>query len=44
MELVIGAVVIVGALYYAFVGRTKEFATVTPPDEDLSGIAPATST
>jgi urea carboxylase system permease len=43
MELVIGAVIVVGVVYYALVGRTKEFARVVPPDEDLSGIAPVAS-
>ncbi len=44
MELIIGAVVIVGAYVLRFVGRKKAFAPVAPPDEDLTGIAPATST
>jgi urea carboxylase system permease len=43
MELVIGAVIVVGIVYYTLVGRTKEFARVVPPDEDLSGIAPVAS-
>jgi amino acid transporter len=37
MELIIGAVLIVGVIYYATVGRTKEFAVVVPPEE-LAGI------
>ncbi|MGZ5307264.1 MAG: APC family permease [Actinomycetota bacterium] len=44
MELVIGAVIAVGVVYYALVGRTKEFSTAVPPAEDLAGIAPAAAT
>jgi hypothetical protein len=43
MELIIGVVVIAGAIYYITVGKDKEFAAVTPPEEDLTGIAPATT-
>jgi amino acid transporter len=40
IELWIGAVAIVGAIYYFGVQRNKPWEAVTPPDEDLSGIAP----
>ena len=33
MELIIGAIVIVGVIYYAAVGKDKEFAMVVPPEE-----------
>jgi amino acid transporter len=33
MELIIGAVLIVGAIYYFTVGRSKEFAAITMPEE-----------
>ncbi|MEO8476468.1 MAG: amino acid permease [Actinomycetota bacterium] len=33
MELIIGAVLIVGAIYYFTVGKTKEFAAITMPEE-----------
>ena len=33
MELIIGVVVIVGLIYYATVGKNKEFAKVVPPEE-----------
>ena len=33
MELIIGVVVLVGIIYYATVGRNKEFAKVVPPEE-----------
>jgi amino acid transporter len=42
IELWIGAVLIVGFIYYMTVQRNKPWEAVTPPDEDLSGIAPAT--
>ncbi len=35
MELIIGVVVIVGAIYYYTVGKNKEFAPVVPPEEIL---------
>jgi amino acid transporter len=42
---VFGLVIIVGALYYLLVQRSKPFEAVRPPeDEDLAGIAPATGT
>jgi len=33
MELIIGAVLIVGAIYYFTVGKSKEFAAITMPEE-----------
>ena len=35
MELIIGVVIIVGAIYYYTVGKNKEFAPVVPPEEIL---------
>ncbi|MEA2520366.1 MAG: hypothetical protein QOI81_12 [Actinomycetota bacterium] len=33
MELIIGVIVVVGLIYYAAVGKDKEFAAVVPPEE-----------
>ena len=33
MELIIGVILIVGVIYYATVGKDKEFAMVVPPEE-----------
>jgi amino acid transporter len=41
IELFMGVVLIVGAIYYFGVQRNKPWEPVVPPDEDLSGIAPA---
>ena len=42
IELFMGVVLIVGAIYYVGFQRRKPWEPVVPPDEDLSGIAPAT--
>ena len=42
IELFMGTVLIVGAIYYVGFQRRKPWEPVVPPDEDLSGIAPAT--
>ena len=41
IELIVSAIVIVGAIYYFTVQRKKPWEPVVLPDEDLSGIAPA---
>jgi hypothetical protein len=41
IELFMGVVLIVGAIYYFAAQRSKPWEPVTPPDEDLTGIAPA---
>jgi hypothetical protein len=33
MELIIGAVIIVGLIYWFAAGKKKEFAVVIPPEE-----------
>ncbi len=43
IELFIGVVLIVGAIYYFAAQRNKPWEPVVPPDEDLSGIAPASA-
>ena len=43
IELFMGVVLIVGAIYYFTAQRNKPWEPVVPPDEDLSGIAPATA-
>jgi len=43
IELWIGAVVIIGAIYYFAAQRQKPWEPVVPPDEDLSGIVSAAS-
>ena len=41
IELWLGVVLIVGAIYYFAAQKKKPWEPVVPPDEDLSGIAPA---
>ena len=41
IELFMGVVLLVGAIYYFTAQRNKPWVPVVPPDEDLSGIAPA---
>ena len=41
IELWIGVVVIVGAIYYFTAQRSKPWEPVSPPDEDLTGITSA---
>ena len=41
IELWLGVVLIVGAIYYFTAQKKKPWEPVAPPDEDLSGIAPA---
>ncbi len=36
-------ILVSGAIYYFAVQRKKPWEPVVPPDEDLSGIAPASS-
>jgi len=43
IELVFAIVIIVGAIYYFAVQKKKPWSPVVPPDEDLSGIAPASA-
>jgi urea carboxylase system permease len=43
IELFMGVVLIVGAIYYFAAQRSKPWESVVPPDEDLSGIVSAAS-
>jgi hypothetical protein len=44
IELFMGVVLVVGAIYYLAAQRNKPFEPVRPPEqEDLAGIAPAGS-
>jgi hypothetical protein len=41
---VFAALLIAGALYYLIVQKKKPWEPAVPPDEDLTGIAPTTTT
>ena len=43
IELFMGVVLIVGAIYYFAAQRSKPWEAVVPPDEDLSGIVSSAS-
>jgi hypothetical protein len=43
IELFMGVVLLVGAIYYFAAQRQKPWVPSVPPEEDLSGIAPATA-